>query len=73
MKTTSILSFLFLCIGIQTTAQWSNDPANPLLISNTTNLQLEQQSWPDGQGGAYTFWRDSRAQAGKFEDTTMEK
>ena len=48
-------------------AQWSNDPANPLLVCNEENYQNAPQSYPDGEGGAYIMWLDDRTLSGKKE------
>ncbi len=41
-------------------AQWGNDPTNPTVVSQEENTQHLVQSQPDGQGGLFVFWRDTR-------------
>ncbi len=50
----------FLLFSIATYGQWSIDPANPLLVCNLANTQRNAQAVPDGNGGTFVFWRDSR-------------
>ncbi len=54
----SVSTFLFYSIA--TYGQWSTDPANPLLVCNVANAQHNAQAVPDGSGGTYILWRDSR-------------
>jgi hypothetical protein len=46
--------------SLLTVAQWTNNPANPTVVSNTTCYQQSVQQVPDGAGGFYVFWKDSR-------------
>jgi hypothetical protein len=61
MKNILLSVFTFLFYAIAASAQWSSDPANPLLVCNLANTQRNAQALPDGSGGTYVFWRDSRA------------
>jgi hypothetical protein len=59
MKTSIAVLFLTL-LQTELLSQWTNDPENPQLVSNTTCVQFDVQSVSDGNGGAYLFWKDSR-------------
>jgi Secretion system C-terminal sorting domain len=63
----NLLSLLLAFAPFIVKAQWTNDPSNPLLVSDQTNYQNGPQSQSDGQGGAYIFWMDDRATFGKKE------
>jgi hypothetical protein len=65
MKT--LLLLLFVAWTNLASAQWNNDPANPLVVSNEQNFQNGPQSYPDGEGGAYIMWQDDRTTYGKKE------
>jgi hypothetical protein len=60
MKTNLTLFCFLICVSLNTLAQWTSDPENPQLVSNTTCIQFDVQSVSDGNGGAYLFWKDSR-------------
>jgi hypothetical protein len=66
MKNT-LLILLTVFLLNQINAQWNNDPANPLLVSNETNYQNGPQATSDGEGGAYILWLDDRITFGKKE------
>ncbi len=44
-------------------AQWSSDPAAPMVLCNAANIQTGLKVISDGSGGWYAFWSDSRANA----------
>ena len=48
-------------------SQWTNDPANPMVTASAANVQSNVQSFPDGDGGLFSFWKDSRNESGKFD------
>jgi hypothetical protein len=60
MKTKITLFSSFVFLFLSTSSQWTTDPENPQLVSNTTCVQFDVQSISDGAGGAYLFWKDSR-------------
>ncbi len=60
MKRIYTLLFLMLSASFVLNAQWSFDPLNPLIFCDAPNNQLDLQSVPDGDGGLFCFWRDSR-------------
>ncbi len=41
-------------------SQWTSDPNNPQLVSSEDNSRMNVQTHPDGNGGVYVFWRDTR-------------
>jgi hypothetical protein len=63
----NLLLLLFVAWTNLASAQWNNDPANPLVVSNEQNFQNGPQSYPDGEGGAYIMWQDDRTTYGKKE------
>lgn len=48
-------------------SQWTNDPANPMVTAAAANVQSNVQSFADGNGGLFSFWKDSRNESGKFD------
>jgi hypothetical protein len=56
---------IVLVLGLQSgyLAQWTNDPDNPLAVSDFSADQKGLQTIKDGSGGVYVFWRDFRVQA----------
>ncbi len=42
-------------------AQWTSDPSNPTPVCTAPGIQGNVQSFNDGEGGIYIFWRDTRA------------
>lgn len=54
-----LLSLLFILTN-RTNAQWSSDPLNPLVICDAIGNQEKIQTVPDGEGGIFCFWLDSR-------------
>ncbi len=60
----SFLLPLILCCAISVHAQWSSDPANPLVICEALGHQEDVTSLDDGDGGWFVFWRDQRADPG---------
>ncbi len=60
MKT--ILHFIGMSIlcSLSAYGQWNSDPAMPLVVCAETGGQNSVQSFPDGTGGIFTFWLDSR-------------
>jgi len=55
-------SFLFILLATYTVsqAQWTNDPANPQVVSNAVNVQSKVTTITDGAGGVFVFWLDGR-------------
>ncbi|HMC97607.1 MAG TPA: hypothetical protein VKG92_08145, partial [Flavobacteriales bacterium] len=62
-------STLLFCLGLGATAsaQWSTDPANPLVVCNAANSQSHVRAISDGNGGWFVFWNDARVTVGKNE------
>ena len=67
MKYKLLITFTLIASSTIAFSQWSTDPANPLLVCNVANWQRDSQAVPDGSGGAFVFWRDSRVSAYIFE------
>lgn len=65
MKT--IVLVLFILAANTFFAQWTFDPANPMLVCNELNYQNGPQSQSDGEGGAYIMWLDTRNDFNKKE------
>jgi len=61
------MAVAFIASSTVTFSQWSTDPANPLLVCDVANWQRDSQAVPDGSGGAFVFWRDSRNSEYIFE------
>ncbi len=59
MKTT-ILFTLIVFAQLALNAQWTNDPDNPMVVSNETCWQNHVTTLADGNSGIYVFWLDSR-------------
>src|SRR5687768_11608497 len=47
-------------------AQWSIDPADPLVVCDAAGNQNSMQAVHDGNGGYYVFWRDGRPSNVKY-------
>ena len=59
MKNLYILLWILLT-AYNTKAQFSNSPAQPLSVCNSTATKENLQILPDGSGGYFTFWIDNR-------------
>lgn len=59
MKQLAAPLFAFVCAATAH-AQWSTDPAAPLVVCNAANGQSGVQALPDGSGGWFVFWLDKR-------------
>lgn len=60
MKNLYLVGLLTLILNMPVAAQWGSDPDNPMIVSNVLNRQQDVISFPDGVGGLYIFWIDSR-------------
>lgn len=60
MKHRSTL-LLALALTASVHAQWSTDPAAPLVVCNAANGQSGVSALPDGSGGWFVLWLDERA------------
>jgi hypothetical protein len=60
MKTILLITCLFLFAFSNTPAQFTIDPANPMIVCDATGNQSDVQSIADGEGGIYIFWYDAR-------------
>lgn len=58
MRTTILLGLTLFSASIQ--AQWSADPAAPMVLCNAPGDQFRPEVTPDGAGGWYCFWSDGR-------------
>ena len=47
-------------------AQWSTDPANPLVVCDAPGAQTSMTAVHDGHGGYFVFWRDGRMGNSKY-------
>ncbi len=56
----TMLLILNFIIHNKATAQWTIDPANPAVVCDAVNRQIDVLTIADGEGGLYTFWMDSR-------------
>lgn len=58
MRRTTLIGLL---ITTSTFAQWSNDPAAPMVVSNAANEQRHMRAIADADSGYYVFWSDLRS------------
>ncbi|MEO5584855.1 MAG: hypothetical protein ABIQ75_05320, partial [Flavobacteriales bacterium] len=58
-----LLTTLLLLSFFHSQAQWSMDPAAPMVLCNAENAQSGLKVISDGSGGWYAFWSDARANA----------
>lgn len=63
----SLLLFSALGIPLISTAQWSTDPAAPMIVSNAANDQRYMRAIADADSGYYVFWSDLRSNANKAD------
>ncbi|MCC7501119.1 MAG: hypothetical protein IT229_01225, partial [Flavobacteriales bacterium] len=49
-----------LLIALNSTAQWSTDPANPMVVTNVPNAARYSAVMADADSGYYVFWSDLR-------------
>lgn len=56
---TAVLLFLLFC-AMAARAQWSSDPADPLVICDADGYQQRPEVISDGSSGWYIFWSDRR-------------
>ncbi|MBK6777437.1 MAG: T9SS type A sorting domain-containing protein [Flavobacteriales bacterium] len=61
--------FLFctLLFNLTSTAQWSTDPALPLVVCDAPNEQRHMRAIADADSGYYVFWSDLRNDPNKAE------
>ena len=59
--------FCALFATITCAAQWSTDPANPMVVSSAPNAQRFMRAIADADSGYYVFWSDLRADPAKGE------
>lgn len=62
-----ILTLLAAALAITCSAQWSTDPANPMLATATHSEYADWRVTRDDNGGWYLFWCDDRSDAQKWE------
>ncbi|MDX9751173.1 MAG: T9SS type A sorting domain-containing protein [Flavobacteriales bacterium] len=55
------------CTCVLACAQWSTDPAAPLVVATPAGAPDGLRAFSDGNGGWYTFWRDKRADGTHFD------
>lgn len=58
MRPTMLLGISLLSAPIH--AQWSSDPAAPMVLCNAPGEQFRVEVAPDGTGGWFCFWADRR-------------
>lgn len=56
-----------LAFSLLLRAQWSTDPANPLVVSTNSGLPDQLHAMSDGADGWLVFWRDRRADGTRFD------
>jgi hypothetical protein len=54
---------LFCSLPMALYAQWSQNPGQPTRVCSKNSIQNNPTSIPDGQGGLFVFWEDSRLQS----------
>jgi hypothetical protein len=55
------LTYIFILVfAFSVNAQWSSNPASPMVVCTAANTQNKVESFKDGTGGLYIFWRDAR-------------
>jgi hypothetical protein len=70
-----ILPFLLCCIALSNaTAQWNPDPTinNPVCTASNATGKTGVVSVPDGSGGSYIAWEDSRTSATTAADVFLQ-
>jgi hypothetical protein len=61
MKKNLLLIIAIIVMMVQiVNAQWSTNPLNPTVVSNSDCYQNNVQQVADGHGGTFVFWTDSR-------------
>jgi hypothetical protein len=63
----AITTLLATATALLCSAQWSTDPANPMLVAPGTGGTDELQAFSDGDDGYYAFWRDKRTDGTNFD------
>jgi hypothetical protein len=53
--------FFLVFTTLKLNAQWSNDPANPLLLSTAPDNQSKPVIISDNNEGNFVFWLDKRS------------
>lgn len=61
------IACLLLLISLRTFAQWSTDPAAPLVVSTNTGAPDQLHALSDGADGWLVFWRDKRVDGTRFD------
>lgn len=61
----ALLSLFFVTSAA--VAQWSTDPANPMVVSSAANEQRYMRAIADADSGYYVFWSDLRNDAQKAD------
>jgi len=62
MKTVlQYIGILMTLLSSTAFGQWNSDPALPIVVCAESGGQNSVQSFPDGTGGIFTFWLDSRS------------
>ena len=58
---------LAISTALTSTAQWSTDPANPMLVCSAANTQAHMRAIADADSGYYVFWSDQRNDPAKAD------
>jgi hypothetical protein len=61
----AVISLLALTLSCK--AQWSSDPANPMVLCAATGTPENLVAFGDGNGGYYAFWRDRRTDGTNYD------
>jgi hypothetical protein len=59
--------FFILLITVTSAAQWSTDPANPMLVTSVANAPRYVSAIADTDSGYYVFWSDLRNDPAKAD------
>ncbi|MCC6577165.1 MAG: hypothetical protein IT228_07475 [Flavobacteriales bacterium] len=63
----TLLTLLAGTMSMAGSAQWSIDPADPMLVAPGTGGTAEMEAISDGADGYYAFWRDKRADGTNYD------
>ena len=63
----ALLLTLLMATSYRAAAQWSTDPANPMVVCNAPDQQRSMRAIADADSGWYVFWSDARNNAAKAD------
>ena len=64
-RTAALVATASICV--MASAQWSTNPAEPLVVATPAGAPDGLRAFSDGNGGWYTFWRDKRGDGTHFD------